>query len=109
MTSDGRVERHVAAFNAAVASGDWSGFAARFTLDAQLAFEGVPAGPFRSRETIAAAYENQPPTDTMRALDVDTDGTADTVRFAWTRGGTGTMRLTWEGDLVASLVVAFDG
>lgn len=103
-----RVTAHVAAFNAAVRSGDWGGFALRFTQTASLAFDGVPVGPFHGRDAIAAAYAARPPTDTMDVLTVDQDGARDLVRFAWRAGGTGTMRLTWAGDEVGRLVVAFD-
>ena len=37
-----------------------------------------------------------------------TDGDVDDVEFAWSRGGTGRMRITWAGDLVAAITVAFD-
>jgi hypothetical protein len=43
-TAPGRVQEHVAAFNAAVRSGDWESFADRFAPDASMAFIGVPGG-----------------------------------------------------------------
>ena len=52
-----RVRRHVAAFNTAVESGDWSDFATRFTEGARMTFVGVPAGPFAGRDAIAEAYQ----------------------------------------------------
>ncbi|MGH3348300.1 MAG: hypothetical protein ACRDO4_15080 [Nocardioides sp.] len=103
-----RVDAHVAAFNETVGSGEWERFSERFSDDATLAFGGVPVGPFTGRPAIAAAYAVQPPTDTMTVTGVETDAAADTVRFAWSAGGTGTMRLTWAGDLVEALVVTFD-
>ena len=108
MTSD-RVAAHVAAFNDAVRSGAWAEFSGRFADDAELVFEGVPAGPFRGRADIAAAYVAQPPSDTLRVLDATTDGDTDVVRFSWDEGGTGTMRLTWADGSVSRLVVSFDG
>lgn len=57
-----RVQEHVAAFNAAVGSGDWETFADRFAPDATTEFMGVPAGPFLGRAEIARAYAEQPPT-----------------------------------------------
>jgi steroid Delta-isomerase len=107
-TTPGRVGEHVAAFNAAVQSGDWESFADRFAPDATMEFIGVPAGPFLGRAEIARAYAEQPPTDTMTVGGVDSAGAADTVRFTWAAGGNGTMRLDWQGPLVASLQVAFD-
>ena len=103
-----RVAAHVAAFNETVASGEWEQFSERFTDHATLAFEGVPVGPFTGRAAIAAAYAEQPPTDTMTVTDVETDGDLDVARFAWSAGGTGTMRLTWRDGEVAALTVAFD-
>jgi hypothetical protein len=38
----GRVDRHVDAFNDAVRTSDWDGFAARFAADARMEFVGVP-------------------------------------------------------------------
>lgn len=103
-----RVVRHVAAFNDAVRSGNWPAFSRRFAPDATLAFQGVPVGPFHGRDAIAAAYDGQPPTDTMDVLSVDTVDERDLVHFAWRAGGTGTMRMVWEGAAVAQLVVAVD-
>ena len=103
-----RVRRHVAAFNTAVESGDWSDFATRFTEGARMTFVGVPAGPFAGRDAIARAYEQQPPTDTMSVVEVRADGDREVVAFRWSAGGTGTMRLTWADDLVADLEVSFD-
>jgi len=103
-----RVAAHVAAFNDTVASGEWEEFSERFADDATLAFVGVPVGPFTGRSAIAAAYAEQPPTDTMTITEVETDGAHDVARFAWSAGGTGTMRLTWRDGAVAALTVAFD-
>ncbi len=103
-----RVTRHVAAFNETVATGEWESFSERFSDDATLAFDGVPVGPFTGRGAIAAAYAAQPPTDTMTLTGVVTDGDHDIARFAWSAGGTGTMRLTWRAGALAALTVAFD-
>ena len=106
--SDRRALAHIDRFNAAQRSGDWAAFVTGFTDDAVMSFVGVPAGPFVGRAAIEAAYRAQPPTDTMRATSVASDGDTDVVRFAWTGGGTGTMTLRWRGDVVAALEVAFD-
>jgi steroid Delta-isomerase len=103
-----RVTQHLAAFNAAVRSGDWSTFADRFTPDATMAFTGVPAGPFSGRPEIARAYARQPPADTLAVQSVSSAGPVDTVSFAWAAGGTGRMQLTWESGLIARLEVSFD-
>jgi hypothetical protein len=100
---------HVARFNDAVRSGDFTPLVELFADDAELAFDGVPAGPFHGREEIAAAYAAQPPDDELDVLEAteEPDGTV-TERFAWRRGGTGTMRVTPRQGLIARLVVAFD-
>lgn len=103
-----RIVQHVAAFNAAVHSGDWRSFGDRFTPDATMRFVGVPAGPFVGRAAIAQAYAEQPPTDTLTILRVDSADEVDTAFFAWSAGGGGVMRLAWEGQLVAGLDVQFD-
>jgi hypothetical protein len=100
---------HVERFNEAVASGDFAPLVALFAVDAELSFAGVPAGPFRGRDGIADAYAVQPPDDQLDVLSVDeeADGTL-TERFAWRRGGTGTMRITLRDGEIARLEVAFD-
>lgn len=100
-----RVEDHVNAFNQAVASGDWTTFAARFAEDARMTFVGVPAGPYDGRAAITEAYRTNPPTDTMTLTGTPTDTEAP---FHWTSGGTGTMHFTWTPTgHIATLVVAF--
>ena len=104
-----RIADHVAAFNAAVDSGEWTRFADRFADDAHMEFVDVPSGPFTGRTAIAAAYRDNPPTDTMAVRSIDSGQTSDVVGFAWTSGGGGTMTLEWTADgLVQRLVVAFD-
>jgi steroid delta-isomerase len=103
-----RIKQHATAFNDAVQSGDWHSFADRFTPDATMRFVGVPVGPFLGRAAIAQAYAERPPTDTLTISRVDSIGAVDTVFFAWSAGGGGVMRLTWEGPLVASLEITFD-
>jgi steroid Delta-isomerase len=75
---------HVARFNAGVRSGDFGPMVDGFTEDAELAFEGIPVGPFRGRDAIAAAYRAQPPDDEIELLDVgqDTDGQV-VASYAW--------------------------
>lgn len=61
------LERQVAAYNAAVRSGDFSHFVALFTDDAVVDFEGVPErGPLVGREAIAENYRENPPDDEIR-------------------------------------------
>ena len=103
-----RVVGHAAAFDAAVRSGDWGTFADRFTEDAVMSFPDLPVPDARGRAAIAAAYAADPPDDTMLVTGATTDGDVDEVEFAWSRSGTGRMRITWAGDLVAAITVAFD-
>ena len=103
-----RVVGHAAAFDEAVRSGDWAAFADRFTGDAVMSFPGLPVPDAHGRTAIAAAYVAKPPDDTMLVTGATTNGDVDDVEFAWSRGGTGRMRITWAGDLVAGIAVAFD-
>ena len=103
-----RVAEHVRRFDAALRSGDWGAFVAGFTTDAVMSFEGVPAGPYRGRDAILAAYENAPPTASLTVTWVDTDGDTDVASVGWHDGGTGTMTIVWDGGLVAELRIAFD-
>jgi len=75
-----------------------------FAADAELVFRGVPVGPFRGREEIAAAYDAQPPDDEIVLL--DDDGT-----YAWSTNPTvsaGQMLLTERGGEIALLVIRYD-
>ena len=75
---------HVERFNAGVRSGDFGPMVDWFTEDAELAFEGIPVGPFHGREVIAAAYRTQPPDDEIELLDVEQDGVGRVVAsYAW--------------------------
>jgi ketosteroid isomerase-like protein len=104
-----RISLHIARFNAAVRSGDWAGFVATFSDDAVLSFVGAPAGAFRGREDIAAAYQSHPPDDTLTARQIITEGDVDIVRFHWDAGGGGTIQVRWHGQAITHLTVSFDG
>jgi steroid Delta-isomerase len=102
---------HVARFNEAVRTGDFGPMIERFTDDAELAFEGVPVGPFRGREAIAAAYREQPPDDEVRVLAADEreDGLV-VARYAWKREpdvAAGEMQIERDGETIRRLVVTF--
>jgi hypothetical protein len=73
-----------------------------------MTFVGVDVEPMQGRDEIAAAYEQMPPDDTMVVQSAATDESRDLVRFAWSRGGTGTMEMEWDGDLLRVLTVTFD-
>jgi hypothetical protein len=105
-------DRHVAAFNAAVAGGDFGGFLAGFTDDAVIRFENVPGAgvlEFAGRPAYTAAYAQQPPDDQIDIAEPprDDDGTV-VIPFAWRRDGArGTMRLGVRDDHVTRMTVIF--
>jgi RimJ/RimL family protein N-acetyltransferase len=102
---------HVVRFNEGVRSGDWTQMLELFTADAELAFEGVPAGPFRGRDAIAVAYAAQPPDDQIVTLRVEEDGGDVTALYAWRREPAtvaGRMVLTPQNGRIARLVVTFE-
>ena len=102
---------HVERFNAGVRSGDFGPMVDRFTADAELVFEGIPVGPFRGREAIAAAYRMQPPDDEIELLDVEQDGDGRVVAsYAWHRRPgvrAGVLVLFPRGDRIARLVIHY--
>jgi steroid delta-isomerase len=105
------LNQHVDRFNRAVRTGEWDEMTSYFTDDAELRFEGVPAGPFEGRDTIAVAYKEMPPDDEVRILDSDQVGDETIAGYAWaadpeTRAGE--MRLTERDGRIARLVVTFE-
>jgi steroid Delta-isomerase len=105
------LNQHVDRFNRAVRSGEWDEMTSYFTDDAELAFEGVPAGPFQGRDTITAAYREQPPDDEVRILYADQMGDEVIAGYAWAADPerrAGEMRLTERDGRIARLVVTFD-
>jgi steroid delta-isomerase len=98
------LEGHVERFNRGVRTGDFGEMVAAFAEDAELVFEGIPVGPFRGRDAIAAAYAAQPPDDEIVLL--DENGT-----YAWSKQPelpAGQLFLT-EGDgEIARLVIRYD-
>jgi ketosteroid isomerase-like protein len=98
---------HVARFNEGVRTGDFAPMLAHFADDAQLVFVGVPAGPYNGIDAIRRAYRDQPPDDEIEVLQVTEDVDDVACTFAWSRGGTGTMRVTPLGGRILRIVVAF--
>jgi hypothetical protein len=102
---------HVERFNSGVRSGDFGPMLELFADDAELAFEGVPVGPFHGRDAIAAAYRDRPPDDEIEVLEAAQAGDEVLARYAWLRDegrAAGDLRLTRAGDRIARLVVTFD-
>lgn len=78
------LESHVERFNEGVRSGDFTRMLEQFTEDAELAFEGVPVGPFRGKPAIAQAYADQPPDDEIVILRTRESGEDLVVAdYAW--------------------------
>ena len=105
------LDEHVRRFNHGIRSGDFGPMVSGFTEDAELRFEGVPAGPFEGREAIAAAYREQPPDDEVEILGAEEreDGVV-VARYAWKRDDgkqAGEMLLTPRDGKIAQLVVTF--
>ena len=105
------LDRHVELFNSGVRSGDFEPMLAQFTDDAELAFEGVPVGPFAGRDAIRAAYAQNPPDDEIDVLQVERTGDEIVARYAWRKDAgrpAGRMILRRDGGKIARLVVTFD-
>ncbi|MEX0667888.1 MAG: nuclear transport factor 2 family protein [Acidimicrobiia bacterium] len=103
---------HIDRFNSSVLSGGFDEMVAHFTEDAVMSFEGVPVGPFRGRDQIAAAYRAQPPDDQLVLVEVLEKGTDFIeVSYAWAIAPdrrAGTMAIERRGDLIARLIVRFE-
>jgi steroid Delta-isomerase len=94
--------RHVAAFNEAVAAGNFGEFLRLFTDDAVVRFENVPGAgvlEFAGREAYTKAYDEQPPDDQISIrgrAEPDRDGRGIVVPFEWRRDGSrGSLHLTY--------------
>jgi steroid Delta-isomerase len=104
--------RHVAAFNEAVATGDFADFLGRFDDAAVIRFENVPSAgllEFAGRPAYTQAYARLPPDDQIEITGTAGDDGGDVViLFAWRRDGSrGTMRLGFAGGLVMRMTVTF--
>jgi steroid Delta-isomerase len=102
---------HVRRFNEGIRSGDFQPMLAAFAPDAELAFEGVPVGPFQGRDAIAAAYAERPPDDEVVLLgEPSVEGDVIESDYAWKSEGTraGRMILTARDGEIARLVVTFE-
>ena len=105
------LEEHVRRFNAGVRSGDFGPMLELFTDDAELTFDGVPAGPFHGREAIGVAYRDRPPDDEIEILGAWRREDFVVASYAWSKGGgrpAGELWLGRSGDRIARLVVTFD-
>lgn len=106
------VRAHVERFNAGVRSGDFGPMVEEgFADNAELAFEGVPVGPFRGKEAIAHAYAEQPPDDEVAILRTNQQGDEMVVvDYAWLaapKERAGSMIFRLKGDRIDRLLVTF--
>ncbi len=109
--ADDLLTAHVQRFNQAVETGDFAPMLAAFAPDAEMAFEGVPVGPFVGRDAIAAAYRSRPPDDTVELLGPPREESGRLVcDYAWSADGAraGRMLLTPRDGMIERLVVTFE-
>ena len=100
--------RHVELFNAGVRDEDFTALVDTFAPTAVMRFVGIPAGPFVGREAVAQAYAESPPDDMMSIVDAHEAGPCTMqASFEWSRGGGGSMTVSWNEDQVIDLTVAF--
>lgn len=105
------LDRHVELFNAGVRTGDFGPMLEQFTEDAELRFEGVPAGPFAGKQEIADAYASNPPDDEIDIVSAEETEREVVARYAWRADEgrpAGRMIITPRGDRIARLVVTFE-
>ncbi|WP_238011344.1 nuclear transport factor 2 family protein [Dactylosporangium sp. AC04546] len=103
-----RVLEQCRRFNDGVRTGEWEDYLAAFAESATLDIAGDPGGPYVGLDAIIAAYSADPPDDTITVQSVETSADVDVARFAWDRGGAGTLTVRWADGLIADFRVAFD-
>jgi len=107
----GLLHDYVMVHNECVRTGDWQPLAEWFTEGAQLAFEGVPVGPFDGREAIAAAYDVRPPDDEVVIFGTEESGDEVVARYGWLREPgkqAGRMLVTPRDGKIEKLIVTFE-
>jgi steroid delta-isomerase len=106
------VRRHVRLFNDGVRTGDFAAMIEGFTDDAELIFVGTPAGPYRGRRAIEAAYRETPPDDGIEILSIIEREDGEIVAaYSWIadRGKrSGDLIFRTVDGRIARLVVTFD-
>ena len=105
------LHRHVELFNAGVRSGDFGPMLEQFAEDAELIFEGVPVGPFRSKDAIETAYREQPPDDEIEIFDARSVVGEIVADYAWKKAPStraGELRIAAADGRIRRLVITFD-
>jgi steroid delta-isomerase len=102
---------YVERLNQGVRGGDFGPMADLLAADAELAFEGIPVGPFHGRAAILEAYRTSPPDDTLELLELcdQEPGVVEAV-YAWSRRPAvagGSLRATVRDGLIATLLVRY--
>ena len=107
----GLLHDYVTVHNECMRTGDWEPLGDWFTNDAELAFDGIPVGPFAGRDAIAQAYRERPPDDEVVIFSTDEEDGRVVARYGWLREpGTvaGRMLVTPRGGKISRLVVTFE-
>ena len=107
----GLLHDYVMVHNDGVRTGDWQPLAEWFTEDAELAFEGVPVGPFNGRQAIAAAYEAQPPNDEVVIFGTGENAGQIVAGYGWLKEPgkqAGRMLVTPRDGKIQKLIVTFE-
>jgi RimJ/RimL family protein N-acetyltransferase len=110
-TAIGLLHDYVMVHNECVRTCDWQPLGEWFTDGAQLAFEGVPVGPFDGRDEIEAAYAARPPDDEVVILGAEERGEEVVARYGWLREPgkrAGRMFLTSRDGKIDKLIVTFE-
>lgn len=103
---------YIGGHNECVRTGDWEALRPWFADDAELAFEGVPVGPFRGADEIARAYQERPPDDQVLTFRVVEAGGQVVADYGWLQEPAvvaGQMLLTPADGGISKLIVTFVG
>jgi len=102
---------YVGDFNECVRTEDWSQLVSWFADDAELAFDGVPVGPFAGRDAIMAAYRERPPDDQLVTFSAKNGDGEAVALYGWLAEPSkvcGRIVLTPAGELIRKLRVTFE-
>jgi steroid delta-isomerase len=102
---------YVMVHNECVRTGDWEPLGDWFAEDAELAFEGVPVGPFNGRDEIEAAYKSRPPDDEVVIFAAGENGEEVVARYGWLKEPgkhAGRMIVIPRDGKIQKLIVTFD-
>jgi steroid Delta-isomerase len=101
------LDDYVTRFNEGIRSGDFTSMLEQFTDDAEMEFVGIPVGPFRGHDAIAAAYRERPPDDEIVLLEQH-DGVGVYAWRARPALRAGELHLTERDGRIARLVIVYE-